>query len=321
MSGAGFAGLAAAGARGPIACAVRCAAMEPIVVEVARGDVVESRHRVHAAVVADGRLVAWAGEPGLVAFLRSAAKPIQALPLVRARPDLDDEQIAIACASHLARPEQLAAVRRLLAAAPAEESELETGPEPTPLEHNCSGKHAGFLALCRARGWESAGYRLPEHPCQRELLGEVAAAAEVDPAAVPTATDGCGVVTFALPLERMAHAFGRLPGLDGGPRVVAAMRAHPDLIRGPRAADGLLMRHLPGWAAKGGAEGVLCACSGEGLGLALKVEDGAMRAARPALAELLRRLGLDPGALGEVAVENSRGERVGALRVAARRPR
>jgi L-asparaginase II len=290
--------------------------VEPLVVEASRGDVVEARHRVHAVAVEGGRVVEAAGDPGLVSYLRSAAKPLQALPLVRARPDLADEEIAIACASHLARPEQLAAVRRLLAAAPADESELETGPEPTPLEHNCSGKHAGFLALCRARGWESAGYRLPRHPCQIAMLEEVAAAAEADPGSVPTAADGCGVLTFALPLERMAHAFSRLPRLEGGARVAAAMRAHPDLVRGPLAADGLLMRRLPGWVAKGGAEGVLCACSPDGVGVALKVEDGAMRAVRPALVVFLARLGHDPGEVAVVPVENSRGERVGDLRVA-----
>jgi L-asparaginase II len=269
---------------------------------------------VHAVAVADGLVVEAAGDAGLVTYLRSAAKPLQALPLVRARPDLGDAEIAIACASHLARPEQLDAVRRLLAAAPATEDELETGPEPTPLEHNCSGKHAGFLALCRARGWESAGYRLPGHPCQQAMLFEVAAAAEVDPGCIPTATDGCGVVTFALPLERAAHAFSRLPGLDGGHRVAQAMRANPELVRGPLAADALLMRRLPGWVAKGGAEGVLCACSADGVGVALKVEDGAMRAVRPALAAFLARLGHDAGEAPVVPVENSRGERVGALR-------
>ena len=287
-----------------------------MLVEATRDGVVEARHRVHAVAVADGRVVQEAGDPGLVSFLRSAAKPLQALPLVRARPDLADEEIAIACASHLARPEQLAAVRRLLAAAPADESELETGPEPTPLEHNCSGKHAGFLALCRARGWQSRGYRLPGHPCQRAMLAEVAAAAEVDPGGVPTAADGCGVVTFALPLEQMAHAFSRLPRLEGGTRVAAAMRANPDLVRGPHAADGLLMRRLPGWVAKGGAEGVLCACSPGGVGVALKVEDGAFRAIRPALAAFLQRFGHDLGDEAVVPVENSRGERVGDLRLA-----
>jgi L-asparaginase len=289
--------------------------MEPIEVEATRGDVVEARHRVHAVAVSGGRVVEGAGDPGLVAYLRSAAKPIQALPLVRARPDLDDAEIAIACASHLARPGQLAAVRRLLAAAPADEAELECGPEPTPIEHNCSGKHAGFLALCRGRGWPSAGYRLPDHPCQREMLAEVALAADLDAAAIPTATDGCGVVTFALRLERMATAYANLPSLDAAPRTLAAIRAHPDLVRGPLAADAQLMRVLPGWTAKGGAEGLLCACSPDGVGIAVKVEDGAFRAVGPALAELVRRLGHEPGELAVAAVENSRGERVGVLRI------
>jgi L-asparaginase II len=293
----------------------QAARVEPLVVEVVRGAVVEARHRVHVAVVRDGRCELSFGDPGLVTFFRSAAKPIQALPVVRARPDLDDVEIAIACASHLARPEQLEAVRRLLASAPATEDELECGPEPTRLEHNCSGKHAGFLALCRARGWTGAGYHLPEHPCQRELHAAVAAAAEVGPEAIPTATDGCGVPTFALSLQAMAHAFARLAVLDGGDRVQAAMRAYPDLIRGPLAADSELMRLDGRWVAKIGAEGLLCAVA-DGVGVALKAEDGDLRAIRPALARLLGALGFESGEIGVVVLENSRGEAVGELRVA-----
>ena len=208
----------------------------PIEVEVTRGDVVEAVHTVHAVAVRDGAIVAEAGDPRLLTYLRSSAKPLQALPLVRARPDLGDREIAIACASHLALPEQLAAVRALLAAAPATEDELETGPAPTPIEHNCSGKHAGFLAACRARGLETRGYRLPGHPLQQELLGVVADAAGVRAGEIPVAVDGCGVPTYALRLDRCAHLFGRLPSLEGGLRVVAAMRAHPALLRGPVAA-------------------------------------------------------------------------------------
>ncbi len=290
--------------------------MDPISVVATRGGVVEATHRVHAVAVRDGAIVAEAGDPHLVAHLRSSAKPFQALPLLRARRDLVGEEIAIACASHLARPEQIAAVRSLLAKAPAGEDELECGPEPTPLEHNCSGKHAGMLALCRAHGWESAGYRLAGHPVQDACLAEVAAAAEIQAAKIPTGVDGCGVLTFALPLDRMAHAFARLPWLDGGPRAVAAMAAHPDLIRGPLAADSMLMRALPGWWAKGGAEGLLCAGSPDRIGIALKVEDGATRAVRPALGAFLGRLGLDVPGLGVVPVENSRGDVVGELRAA-----
>lgn len=287
--------------------------MDPIEVIVRRAGVVEARHAVHAVAVQDGAVVEEAGDANRVAFLRSSAKPFQALPLVRARDDLTPEEIAIASASHLASPEQLAAVRSLLAKAPAEEDELECGPEPTRLQHNCSGKHAGMLALCRAKGWASGGYRLGTHPVQHGCLHEVAVAADVDPDEIPTAVDGCGVLTFALPLERMALMFGRLEQIDGGARVASAMRAHPELIRGPTAADSLLMRELEGWTAKGGAEGLFCAAGPGGLGIALKVEDGSMRAMRPALAELLRRLGLETGELGVEPLENSLGEIVGEV--------
>jgi L-asparaginase II len=292
--------------------------MDPIEVIVRRGTMVEAIHVVHAVVVRDGEVIEEAGDPSLVAYLRSSAKPFQALPLVRARDDLTTEEIAIASASHLASPEQLAAVRSLLAKAPATEDELECGTAgleggPTALQHNCSGKHAGMLALCRTRGWASGGYRLATHPVQHGCLHEVAAAAEADPAEIPTAIDGCGVLTFALPLERMALMFSRLEQIEGGAQVAAAMRAHPDLIRGPIAADSLLMRELKGWTAKGGAEGLLCACGPGALGLALKVEDGNMRAIRPALAAVLSRLGHETGELGIEPVVNSLGDVVGEV--------
>jgi len=287
-----------------------------IVVEVRRGGVVESRHRVHYAAVRGGELVAAAGDPALVTFFRSAAKPIQALPLVRARPDLDDRLVAIACASHHANPDQVEAARDLLAAAPATEDDLECGDQegrpPGRIYHNCSGKHAGMLATCRALGWPIEGYRLPDHPLQRALHEQVAAAAGLDTQDVPTAVDGCGVLTFALPLERMACAFARLAELDGGPRVLEAMRAWPELVGGEPSLDTRLMRALPGWAAKGGAEGLLCAVSPDGLGLAVKVEDGNQRAISPVLA----RLPVFPRELREFArvpVLNSVGEDVGEV--------
>ena len=287
--------------------------MDPIVVEVRRAGVVEARHLVHAVAVADGKVQEIAGDPTFMTYFRSSAKPIQALPLLRLRPDLDDAEVAITCASHLHRADQLAPVRSLLAKACASEDDLECGGEPTRLEHNCSGKHAGMLLLCRERGWPSEGYRLPEHPCQQAVVAEVCAAAEVDPTVVETSPDGCGVVTVALPLERMAHAYARLPALVGGGRAIAAMQAHPSLVRGPGEADTELMR-LGGWVAKGGAEGLLCAVSDDGLGLALKVEDGASRAVRPALAFVLERLARDAGTLGDVPLTNSRDELVGELR-------
>jgi L-asparaginase II len=288
--------------------------VEPIVVEVTRGDVVEARHLVHAVVVRDRHVELAAGDPQLVTFLRSSAKPLQALPVVRARPDLDDEQVALLCASHRATPEQVAVVRRILADAPATEDDLECGVDPTRIAHNCSGKHAGFLALCRAAGWASDDYRLLDHPCQQAMLREVAAAAEVDPSSIPIAVDGCGVPTFGLSLERAAHAFTRLASREGGDRVVRAMRAHPELLRGPVAADVLLIRALDGWVAKGGAEGLFCAASADALGIALKVSDGAFRAIAPALAHVLSLLGVEAEGLGGDEVRNSRGEPVGRIR-------
>jgi L-asparaginase II len=275
--------------------------------------VIESRHRVHAVAVQDGRVVEAAGDPQLVCFLRSSAKPLQALPLARAYDDLDPRELAIASASHLAQPEHLAAVRLLLERAGAGEDELECGPEPTRIEHNCSGKHAGMLALCRARGWPFEGYRLAGHPVQEGCRAEVAAAAEVDE--LLSAVDGCGVLTFALTLERMAHAFARLESLDAGAPVAAAMRAHPELVRGAGAPDTVLMQRLPGWTAKGGAEALLVAVSAEGLGVVVKVEDGASRAVGPAAAAFLASLGNEVPELASMPLRNSRNELVGAVEI------
>jgi L-asparaginase II len=287
----------------------------PIVVAVRRNGIVEARHRVHAVAVRDGAVLAAAGDADLVCFMRSASKPIQALPLARAREDLDDRDLAIACSSHRATDDQVAAVRALLAKAPATEDELEVGLQegrpPERVYHNCSGKHAGMLALCRAHGWPTAGYRLPDHPVQLACAAAHVEAAETQP--VQTAADGCGVVTFALPLERMAHAFARLPHLPGAARITKAMGAHPELVGGPDGVDFELMRAAPGWFAKGGAEGLLCAASDDGLGVVLKSEDGASRPYGPALAAFLAPLGVDLPALARTPIRNSRGERVGEV--------
>jgi L-asparaginase II len=290
---------------------------EPIVVEVRRNAVVEAVHRVHAAAVRGGEVVAAAGDPSLTCFMRSSSKPLQALPLVRARDDLPDDELAIACASHHDTPEQVAAVRALLARAGATEDDLELGLQegrpPERVHNNCSGNHAGMLALCRAQGWPTEGYRLPEHPVQQACLEVHAEAAEVEPGTLVTGTDGCGIVTFALTLERMAHAFSRFESLPGGSRIATAMRARPDLVGGPDGADYLLMRDAPGWLAKGGAEGLLCAAGPDGIGVAIKTEDGAARAHAPALAAFLGPLGVELPELARRPVLNTRDERVGEI--------
>jgi L-asparaginase II len=290
--------------------------MDPLRVTVSRGPVIEAVHRVHAVAVQDGRIVDSAGDPGLVTFYRSSSKPIQALPLARERDDVTEIELAIACASHRATPEQVEAAAGLLARAPATEDDLECGlqegREPRPLAHNCSGKHAGFLAVCHAREWPKQGYRFADHPMQQLLHQEVADAAELSPDEIPAAVDGCGVLTFALTLERMAFSFSRLATIPGGDRIAAAMTAHPGLIGYEQGAtDTDLMRLRPGWIAKGGAEGLICAASPDGLGVALKAEDGAMRGLRPALASFVG-LGDD---FGTSAVTNMHGETVGTITI------
>ena len=289
--------------------------MDPISVAVERGGFVESRHRVHAVRVRDGAVEEARGDPRLVTFVRSAAKPLQALLLVREYDDLADEEVAIACASHEARAEQLDAVKLLLARAWATEDDLECGPvDGSRLRHNCSGKHAGMLAVCAARGWPREGYRLQDHPLQQAIIQEVAGATGIPADRLPLAVDGCGVVTFALTLERMAAAFGGLAQgePEGATRIVAAMTANAGLVEGPGWPATELMVALPGVVAKHGAEGVVCAGFTDGVGVALKVEDGAYRAIFPAAAHFL---GLS--ALAEKPIQNSRRDVVGRVRVEA----
>ena len=283
--------------------------MDPISVTVSRGSLVESRHRVDAVLVRDGEVAEAWGDPALVAFVRSAAKPLQALPLVPLR--LPEEELAIACASHEALPEQLVVVHALLERAGVSKDDLECGAERgSRLRHNCSGKHAGFLLVARERGWDLEGYRLPDHPLQQEIRRIVATAAGRPEEAIATATDGCGVPTFALSLLEMARVFAGLARgePEGADAVVRAMTAHPALVGGPVSVDTLVMRALPGAVAKRGAEGVLCVGLPNGDGVALKVEDGGYRAVYAAAG---RVLGVPE--LAERPLRNSRGEVVGSI--------
>ena len=290
--------------------------MDAFRVVVRRGGVVEAEHAVHAVAVRDGEIVAAAGDPRLVTLLRSSAKPLQALPLARAYQDIDARELAIASASHLAQPMHLEAVRMLLRRARCDEDDLECGPEGTPparIKHNCSGKHAGMLAVCRAHGWRTEGYRLPGHRMQRQNLEDVARAAGAAKDDIRTATDGCGVVTFALPLDRMARMFASLTSSSEGQRVADAMRAHPEYIRGEGATDTVLMQSIPGAAAKGGAEGLICGFLPDGAGFALKTADGSHRALRAALAAFLPGLGHELPEFAATPFRNSRGEVVGEI--------
>src|SRR2546422_7576267 len=210
-------------------------------VEQIRGGVVESSPAAHVAVVdREGRLVARAGDPDLVTIWRSAAKPFQAMPLVAdgvvARFKISTAELALCCASHSSEPEQVALVRELLAKIGCSERDLLCGAHPplservaqdyatrgvrlTAVYSNCSGKHAGMLALARHHGWPTEFYTRLEHPVQQRLLSEVAEWSGVERSRIGTATDGCGVVCYALPLRNMAGAYARLGsgGRGAGP--------------------------------------------------------------------------------------------------------
>jgi L-asparaginase II len=269
--------------------------MDAIRVTVWRGNTVEATHLVHVASTGGEQR----GDPSLVCHFRSSMKPLQAIPLVESYDDLTDDEIAIACASHEAETAQIEAVRTLLGRAHATGDDLELGLQAGrphgKLGHNCSGKHAGMLAACHANGWPTHPYRDPAHPLQVRIL-ELIGPGDV-------AADGCGVPTVAMSLERMAQVFTMIP-----PRIVEAMLAKPELVGGSRADDTDLMLALPGWIAKRGAEGLLCALSPDGVGWVFKVADGANRALRPAIGQLL---GID--AFRRVPVHNSLGETVGSI--------
>lgn len=294
----------------------------PAEVTFQRGGLPESRHEVHLAVVDPaGRVLAACGDPALVTFPRSASKPVQALPLALAAPELPLDELAIACASHAGAPMHLAAVEKLLARSGSTVADLRCGAHPpfdpqaaaelirrgaapTPLHHNCSGKHAGMLLACERHGWPCTGYTEPEHPLQRRIRELHAELAGVPLDAVHAGTDGCSVPALALPLHGMARIFARLAAaelqgdeLDAAlSRIFAAMTAHPDLVAGPGRLDTDLMPLVPGLVTKMGAEafyGLGLRESPHGpLGVAFKVLDGGERARPYAALAVLEALGV-----------------------------
>jgi L-asparaginase II len=246
---------------------------------------------------------------------------------------LDERHLAVGCASHGGGPEHVARVREMLVAAGLDERALACGvdrprdprliaTDPSPLVHNCSGKHALALALCVARGWPTLGYLSPGHPLQVELHETVAGAMGVPTEAVPLAGDGCGMRTFQVALQDLAGAFGRLASGgfgEAGEQIARAMWSHPRLIAYEGAIDTELMAAHPGLLAKIGAEGVIGIGLPDGRGAAVKVLDGAMRALDPIAVSVARGvlgLELEGGPLTRLAAPltfNSRGERAAVL--------
>ena len=319
-----------------------------LTITVFRGAVIESTHRVHAAVCdARGHLVRSWGDPGRETLLRSAAKPFQTLPLVvdgaADHFGLSEEEIALCCGSHNSEARHLKAARSILDKVGVSEDMLVCGPHPpllrerdlalaasgtprTSIMSNCSGKHAGMLALAAFHGWPLDGYQHPEHPVQQRMRDEVAWWTGVAPERMSSAVDGCGVVTFAVPIERLARGAARLAEAatrTGAPRrVVDAMTRHPFMVAGTQRLCTRLMEEQRGRTfAKVGAEAVYLAGDLDaGLGVAVKVEDGAWRSAPPALLAVLDRAGiLSAGAasalaeFAEPAVANTLGDEVGRM--------
>jgi L-asparaginase II len=308
-------------------------------VRVVRGDRVESLHRF-AWRACDTRGRVRGGEDIGPVFLRSAAKPFQALPSVRAgvleRFGLDERHLAVGCASHGGDDQHLARVADILVACGVGEDALGCGAlaprdpraaatlsrPPRRIHHNCSGKHALGIALCVAEGWPRQGYFTAGHPLQQAMRVSIAEATGVPAADLLRAVDGCGMQTYAVALDGLAAAFGRLAGGalgSAGDRVAEAMGEHPWLVGYPGSIDTEIMAATPGVVAKVGAEAVIAIGTPDGRGLALKVLDGSARAVDPAAVICARQvlgLAVDTPALRALAspeVRNSRGDVVGRL--------
>lgn len=336
--------------------------MHPVLVEVTRGPIVESvHHGIIAVADVEGNLVAWAGNPGIVTYYRSSSKPIQAIPLIESGGadhfGLTDAEVAIICGSHGGEDIHVQTVLSILdkigvgtdalacgvhvpydrAAAHALE---ERGESPNVLHNNCSGKHAGMLALAKFNGWPIGGYESIHHPVQQIMLKVVAEFAGLSPDDIPVGVDGCSVCTFGMPVYSMAMSFARLADPNFWPdprrsavrRIIAAMTAYPEMVDAMREGfDTDLMRAADKTLiAKGGAEGLQCAAllasnDSAALGFAVKLLDGDRinRARNPVTVEGLRQAGMiSEDALNKLEgywmeeVRNRPGDVVGMVRPA-----
>ncbi|GMX62284.1 asparaginase [Paenibacillus elgii] len=328
-----------------------------LLVEISRGSMTESVHRGHIAVVDHERkLLAYAGNPEFYTFTRSTAKLLQAIPLLEAggsdRFELTPSETALLCASHGGEPEHAATALEILRKLGLDESALSCGPQepmykpaadaikrerrdPGQLHNNCSGKHAGMLALAKLMNVPIQQYIAPEHPVQQKMLRTIADMCGVPPEKITLGTDGCGVPVFAVPLASLAFAYARLGRPDDlSPEraeacraIIGAIRQAPFYVAGSERFDTRLAELTQGRIiGKMGAEGLYAATVPEqGIGIAVKIEDGAERAIYPAAAETLLQLGLlnaeeaaQLAGFHQPAVNNRRGDQVGSVRTVFR---
>ncbi len=323
----------------------------PVLVEITRGDLVESVHRGAVAISdARGHITFSLGDIGCPVYPRSSLKPIQALPLLESGAadafGLSSEEIALACASHSGEPMHTTRVAAWLQKIGCSEDDLNCGPhpiryepvaeemviaglKPTRIHNNCSGKHTGFLSVARHWNVATKGYQRIDHPVQQAVgktLAELSGESEM-----PWGADGCTAPNFALPLSSLARALALMAAPDSLPdmrqravrRIVEAMQKHPELVGGTGRSDTILMRAAQRpLVTKAGAEGFYAAIVPDlGLGVALKIDDGASRAAETAMATILHKMGLlrDDRAAMELVrapILNTRDETVGERRAA-----
>jgi len=323
--------------------------------EVLRGSIVESKHLgVIAVVTEDGQLVAQAGDPSLVTYIRSAAKPMQAVPVVASGAaayfGFSEAELAVLTSSHSGEEEHISLVAGILDKLGLSAAELQCGIHlplhadsarrllargllPTVLHNTCSGKHAGMLALAQYHGWPREGYHRPEHPVQQAMLAVIAQFTDLRPEEIPLGVDGCGVPVFAMSVRSMALAYARLARPTAFPArqqeacrlLNKAMTSYPGIVAGTdRLATELMKVGGDRFIAKDGAEGIFClAVPAKGWGLAVKVLDGSSRALGPVVISALAQLGLlDSREQGELAgqsqvmLKNNRDEEIGRVRAA-----
>ena len=345
---------AAAAARGPSPRAIT--SPQELIVEVTRGPMVESRHRAIVAVTdVSGRLISHAGDPEQPVYPRSAIKPLQALALIESGAaeafGLGSAELALACASHGGEARHVATVADWLARIGCSADDLECGAHlpyfeaathrliedhvrPSALHNNCSGKHTGFLTVARHLGHPTKGYVRYEHPVQQRVLGILEAMTGLDLSDAPRGIDGCGIPTIGVPLGNLALAMARLVQPDDQPearraacaRICRAMAEEPFMVAGSgRFCTAVMEVAGDRVLVKTGAEGVYCgALREQGLGIALKVADGAGRASEVVMAHVLRQLGaLDAEAERALTerhppvLKNRAGRVVGEIRLAA----
>ena len=289
------------------------------VVEAVRGEIVESIHRVHVAVVhADKGLVTSAGNPAHHSFVRSSIKMFQVMPFVEGggveRFQLTGEELALCTASHGGEPFHVAAAQSILDKARVTATALACGPHlplhektanamlaageaPRAIHNNCSGKHAGMLAHCVQQQWVTSGYHTVAHPMQQRVVTTLAKWMRINREDISLATDGCGLPTFAMSLDAVAEGCARFSAAvaagDPAPSAIFnAIVAHPEYVAGTDRLDTDLMRVAGSRLfVKVGAEGFYCAgIPSMKLGVALKVEDGNKRAAEPAILAVLQAI-------------------------------